>query len=98
MPNRTAPTRTRAIQSSTSRSRPSRPSVSMALLDSRQRPLRLLAQQRVVTVGVRCGELGIVGAPDIAERHERVPPQVARVVARDVQALVAAAQLVPVDS
>ena len=69
---------------------------SSPFVDPCERPLRVLAQQRVVALRVRLGELRGARRRRVAERDERVAAQVARVVARDVQALVARAQLLVV--
>src|SRR5689334_8230008 len=94
---RTAPRRTRAIQTSISRSRARRGlSVGTPLLDSLNRPLRLLAQHLVAVHEERVREGGVLGVSGVTEREQRVPVQPARLVAWDVQALVALAQLVTV--
>src|SRR4051794_15221582 len=69
---------------------------SRSLPYSAQRPLRVLTEQRVVLLGVPLGERRVLCPADVAERDERVPAQVARVLLRDVEPLVAADELVAV--
>src|SRR3954447_15508559 len=61
-----------------------------------ERPVRVLGEQLVVSLGERLDRTGVLGAADVPERDERVPLQVARVAARDVEALVAVEQLAAV--
>ena len=56
----------------------------------------MLAEQRVVAVGVPLHRRALGGAADVAGRDERVPAQPARIVPRDVEAVVPLDQLVPV--
>src|SRR6184192_2019036 len=58
------------------------------------RPARVLAQVGVLVLEVRPGRGPLVGAADVARGDERVSLQPAAVVARHVQSLVAAAQIV----
>src|SRR5215210_5565549 len=96
-PKATATSRTRAIQTSISRRRERRgSSVGMSFLDSRHGPLRLLAEKRIVAVHERLRERCVLGPADVAERHERIPSQVARIVARDVETFPVAEQLLVV--
>ena len=67
-----------------------------------KRPLGVLAQQVVVAACERLGQRRVGGAADVAERYERVPTQVARIVAGDIEPAVAPDQrrsvcLQPVD-
>src|SRR4051812_10049061 len=85
----TATRRTRAIQISTSRQRASRGlSVAIAFLDSPHSPFRLLAEQLVLARQEGLREDGIVAGAGVAESHERVPAEIARIVARHIEPVV----------
>src|SRR3954451_12222563 len=87
--NATATRRTREIQISTSRQRASRGlSVAIAFLDSPHSPFRLLAEQLVLARQEGLGQVGIVAGAGVAESHERVPAEVARIVAWHIEAVV----------
>src|SRR5438132_1369118 len=62
----------------------------MPILDSRCGPLRLLAQKLVVAVLERLEQLHVIGNAGVAQRDEGVSPQVARVVTRHIETVVAA--------
>ena len=65
-------------------------------VDPSERPRGVLAEQRVVAVGVPLHRRALGGAADVACRHERVPAQPARIVPGDVEAVVPLDQVVPV--
>src|SRR5262245_29913904 len=70
---------------------------SRACLQLRGGPLRMLAQQLVLGFEVRLEGLGrAVRRAAVAERDERVPTKVTRIVPRDEEAVELAHQLVPV--
>src|SRR5207237_787099 len=58
-----------------------------------ERPAGVLAQQRILAVGVMLNELRVLGAAAVPERDERVPAQVARIVLRYEEAFVPADEL-----
>src|SRR5690242_12743876 len=68
----------------------------MTLLDSLHGPTGLLAELLVAAREKRIGECRVFGGARVAERDERIPPQVPSVVPRDVQPPVALPQGVAV--
>ena len=66
------------------------------LVDSLERPHGVLAEQRIVAVGIPLHRRALGGAADVARRDERVPAQPARIVPGDVEAVVPLDQVVPV--
>src|ERR687891_2969625 len=89
----TASIRTQAIQISVERRRSSSRLFGIVSLEARERPLRVLAQQRVTVLGVRPHRGDEPRVARVPGRHEGVAAQVTGVVAREVEAVVATCEL-----
>src|SRR5439155_11401343 len=61
-----------------------------------ERPLRVLAQERVRVVDVPGCSPRLVRPTDVAHRDKRVPAQISRIVPRDVEPVVALDEPLPV--
>src|SRR5262249_20168283 len=68
-------------------------SSSRVLVEALESPLRVLAQERVGVLGIRVDRRAQLIVADVPRSDERVPPQVARILAWEVEALVALAEL-----
>src|SRR5436853_1179138 len=87
--------RTHAIHRSAACNRSARTGLTRtALLDPLERPDGVLAQELVVALGVRSNRVTFGVAADVARGDERVAAQPAHVVARDVEPVETAHELV----
>src|SRR3954468_7335301 len=87
--------RTHAIQRSAACNRSARTGLTRtAFLDPLERPNGVLAQELVVALRVRSNRVPFGVAPDVARRDERVAAEPADVVARDVEPVEIAHELV----
>src|SRR5438270_10302879 len=97
MANATPPSRTQATHRSVSTRRASLFSLGLkALLEPLERPRGVVAHHLVAAVGVVGEHRPVLGSARVAERDERVPAHVARIVPGDVETVVAAPELVAV--